>query len=59
VATAAGGRNVTPDGGNFDGEAVGLGGAAATAAGDLAGNVYIWEADQTQPQRVILVQPKE
>ncbi len=28
-------------------------------AGDLAGNVYIWEADQPQPQRVILVQPKE
>ncbi len=26
-------------------------------AGDLAGNVYIWEADQTQPQRVILVMP--
>lgn len=29
------------------------------AAGDLAGNVYIWEADQTHPQRVILVQPRE
>jgi hypothetical protein len=28
-------------------------------AGDLAGNVYIWEADQTHPQRVILVQPRE
>jgi hypothetical protein len=28
-------------------------------AGDLAGNVYIWEADQTQTQRVILVQPRE
>lgn len=28
-------------------------------AGDLAGNVYIWEADQTHPQRTILVQPKE
>jgi len=28
-------------------------------AGDLAGNVYVWEADQPKPQRVILVQPRE
>ncbi len=28
-------------------------------AGDAAGQVYVWEAGQAQPQRVILAQPKE
>ncbi len=28
-------------------------------AGDQSGNVYVWEADQTKPLRVILVQPRE
>jgi hypothetical protein len=28
-------------------------------AGDLAGNVYVWEAEQPKPQRVVLVQPRE